>query len=332
MSADLDTTNVKPAIALAATGGKAWHGFGDLLAEGASIEDWRHSSGLMYEVLPKTVYYKDPLSVSDSPEFLPYADRFVLTRSDNGIPLSVVSKKYQLVQPETVMEFFRDLTEANHFTMESAGALNEGRRIWALAKTNKAADVLKGDEHRGYVLLATSFDGGLATTAKFTDIRVVCQNTLTQALRGSGGVKVPHNSEFSAEKVKSQLGIATEQFGEFIEVQKQLLTIKMNAQKVEDVLAAILAPASKKEEYQRSAEQVKAGKAYKKIMGLFEGEAKGSDIPGVRGTAYGLLQATTEYFDHHVFARTEQSRMASSWFGTGEQFKAKALESLIALI
>jgi phage/plasmid-like protein (TIGR03299 family) len=327
MSADLDVSTGRPAIALAASGGKAWHNRGELLQPGLTIEEWQKEAGLLYTVDPKLVYFKD-----DADNFIAYENRYALVRSDTKDPLSVVSDKYQLVQPSTVMEFFRDLTEFAGYEMETAGALNGGRKIWALAKTGKSFDVIKGDEHRGYVLLATSFDGGLATTAKFTDIRVVCQNTLTQALAGKGGVKVPHNSEFAADKVKAKMGLATEQFAEFVELQRALAGIQLKAAQVEGILAAALSPTTKREEYQRSEEQVKSSKAYKKIMALFEGEAKGSDIPGVRGTAYGLLNSATEYFDHHVFARTEESRLASAWFGTGEVGKQRLMKELVALV
>jgi hypothetical protein len=42
--------------------------------------------------------------------------------------------------------------------------------------------MLKGkDVSNGYILLATACDGTLATTAQFTSIRVVCNNTLAIA-------------------------------------------------------------------------------------------------------------------------------------------------------
>jgi Domain of unknown function (DUF932) len=68
-------------------------------------------------------------------------DRFVLARSDTGAALSVVSGDYHIVQPKDVLEFFRDLVASFHYTLETAGALNGGRKVWALAKTGKTAIV-----------------------------------------------------------------------------------------------------------------------------------------------------------------------------------------------
>ncbi|GEQ77475.1 hypothetical protein CTTA_4480 [Comamonas testosteroni] len=123
-------------------------------------------------------------------------------RRDTQAPLSVVSSRYQVVQPREVLEFYRDLTEVAGYELETAGVLKAGRKFWALARTGKSA-VLKGkDVVNGYLLLATSCDGTLATVAMPTTVRVVCNNTLTIALRdGVGAVKVPHSTAFDAQAV-----------------------------------------------------------------------------------------------------------------------------------
>jgi hypothetical protein len=64
-----------------------------------------------------------------------------------------------------------------------------------LARTGKSAALKGNDVVNGYLLLATSCDGTLATVAMPTTVRVVCNNTLTIALRdGVGAVKVPHST------------------------------------------------------------------------------------------------------------------------------------------
>jgi hypothetical protein len=61
--------------------------------------------------------------------------------------------------------------------------LKAGRKFWALARTGKSAALKGNDVVNGYLLLATSCDGTLATVAMPTTVRVVCNNTLTIALR-----------------------------------------------------------------------------------------------------------------------------------------------------
>ena len=57
---------------------------------------------------------------------MPYEEQRVLYRSDTHAPLSVVSQRYQEVQPKEILEFYRDLTEQSGFELETAGVLKGG--------------------------------------------------------------------------------------------------------------------------------------------------------------------------------------------------------------
>ncbi|MFX9212966.1 DUF932 domain-containing protein, partial [Acinetobacter baumannii] len=63
-----------------------------------------------------------------------YPENKVLFRSDTQAPLSVVSQRYQVVQPQEILEFYRDLTEVSGFELETAGVLKGGKKFWALAR------------------------------------------------------------------------------------------------------------------------------------------------------------------------------------------------------
>jgi esterase/lipase len=81
--------------------------------------------------------------------------------------------------------------------------------------------------------LATACDGTLATTAQFTSIRVVCNNTDCTQRTGhtsAGVVKVPHSTKFDAEKVKQQLGISVRAWDEHMYEMKQLSQRKVTQQ------------------------------------------------------------------------------------------------------
>ena len=165
---------------------------------------------------------------------MPYEEQRVLYRSDTHAPLSVVSQRFQEVQPKEILEFYRDLTEQSGFELETAGVLKGGRKFWALARTGQSAALKGKDVSNGYILLATACDGTLATTAQFTSIRVVCNNTLAIALKGqnsnAGVVKVPHSTKFDAEKIKQQLGISVRGWDEHMYEMKQLSQRKVTQQ------------------------------------------------------------------------------------------------------
>ena len=130
--------------------------------------------------------------------------------------LSVVSRRYNVVQPHEVLHFYQDLVEVGGFELETAGSLKGGRKLWALAKTGQDIKLKGGDRVKSYLLLATSCDGTLCTTAQFTSLRVVCNNTLQIALRdNTGAIKVPHSTQFNAAAVKEALGLGMANWDRF---------------------------------------------------------------------------------------------------------------------
>jgi hypothetical protein len=86
------------------------------------------------------------------------------------------------------------MTEQSGFELETAGF--KGGKSSGLWHVQDKYSAQGKDVSNGYILLATACDGTLATTAQFTSIRVVCNNTLAIALRNgstsAGVVKVPH--------------------------------------------------------------------------------------------------------------------------------------------
>lgn len=73
------------------------------------------------------------------------------------------------------------------------------------------------------------------------------------------------------------------------------------------------------------------------MLELFESNDKNT-IPEIRGTAYNMLNAVTEYADHYRTARItegkqeltiEQVRAQSSVFGSGQKLKTEALTAIL---
>ena len=162
------------------------------------------AAGLNYKVLRADVQF-------DNGREMARGEGSVLFRNDTGSMLSVVSDRYKIVQPEEVVDFYRDLTAHHGFTMETMGALSDGKRVWALAKVGEGFTVGKNDRIENYLLLATSYDKSMATRAQFTTVRVVCHNTLSMAVASKNScVSISHSAMFDGNKVKLDMGIITD--------------------------------------------------------------------------------------------------------------------------
>ena len=225
---------------MAYTGLTPWHGLGSQLPEKQPLEVWAQAAGMDWQIKESPVHFSID-NVHNASMFGSFDEQKVLYRSDTNTALSVVSNRYQVVQPMEVLEFYRDLTEYAGFELETAGVLKGGRKFWALARTGKAT-VLKGtDVINGYVLLATSCDGSLATVAMPTTVRVVCNNTLSIAVSGAEqAVRVSHRSNFDADAVKQRLGIAVSQWDQFMYEMKVLSERKVNVKEANRYFEALL--------------------------------------------------------------------------------------------
>ena len=322
---------------MAYVGETPWHGLGNELTPNQPIEVWAKQAGMDWTIESSDVsYYAN--HAAGGKLIMPFPDNKVLYRSDTLEPLSVVSQRYQEVQPSEILEFYRDLTEQADFELETAGVLKGGRKFWALAKTGQSTALKGKDVSNGYILLATACDGTLATTAQFTSIRVVCNNTLAISLADKSGsvVKVPHSTVFDADKVKNQLGISINQWNEHMYQMKQLTERRITQAQATNYLnrlfndvddTLIMFPTNKKTQ-----KAVPNAKAMNQIMTMFNGQGRGADLDSARDTAYGLLCAVTEFVDHERRAMSTDHRLDSAWFGTGANLKQKGLEEAMRLI
>lgn len=313
---------------MAYVGETPWHQLGNKLPANQPIEVWAQKAGMDWTICEAPVRYMTE-QIGSLGAILSFEDQKVLYRSDTKAPLSVVSGRYQVVQPKAVLEFYRDLTEVSGFELETAGVLKEGRKFWALAKTGKEA-VLKGnDVVKSYILLATSCDGTLATTATPTTIRVVCNNTLTIALNGaSSAIKVPHSTNFDPQAVKKQLGIAVSQWDSFMYRMRTLSERKVKSHEAMNYFLKVMCNSDSQSD---PGQVLTNERALKKVQAMYEGQGHGSDLASANGTAWGLLNAVTEFVDHEKRARSQEYRMDSAWFGQGASLKQRALDYALQL-
>jgi phage/plasmid-like protein (TIGR03299 family) len=200
------------------------------------------------------------------------------------------------------------------YTLETAGALDGGRK-------SAADDGEKQDELAAYVLLATSCDKTLATTAAFTRIRVVCQNTLFFAVEDvkterRPQVKVPHNLRFDAGRVQQQLGFMDKAWSGFIANVRKMAGYRLDPDAASTFFEDLLLLKEGKAPSQRARREREA------LNGLFR-SSPGQTLSSAMGTLLGAVNAVTYYADH-VRSGSAGDRQDSAWFGAGYALKEKA--------
>jgi len=316
MAHEIDFTTGKAAMAY--VGDTPWHGLGQKMEAGKTIDEWKYAAGMNFSLESKDVLFE-----TNDGNILTVPDRKVLVRSDNQKALGVVSHNYKVVQPGEVLEFYRDLTESAGFQMETAGVLRDGRKYWALANMGQEAKVLD-DTIKGYLLLGTACDGSMSTVAMFTSIRVVCNNTLTFAVEGTGAnkgqriVRINHRSNFNETKVKAQLGLAATSWDSFIKSVDVWSKTKVDNDQAHNFFSAVSTYTNEK------GDEVVSPKTVDALFDLYQGRGMGSDLEAARKTVWGLINAVTEHVDHHR-GRTDDVRIDRAWFGDGQTTKELAV-------
>ena len=297
-----------------------WHSLGNQLTENQPLEIWLREAGMAWDILDGPVLYQSPEGIQS------FADNKVLYRSDTLAPLSVVSKRYQVVQPREVLEFYRDLVDLGGFKLETAGVLKGGKKLWALARTGQETLLKGNDQVKAYLLLATACDGTLATTAQFTSVRVVCNNTLQMATgNSSGAIKVPHSTKFDPDKVKQQLGLGVSTWQHFIADIHRLSERPVNSFEARRYLVDVLGDPALYFHQQPNT------KVLNQVFELYTGKGIGSNLASANSTAWGLVNAVTQFIDHERRARSPDNRLDSAWFGIGALIKQRALDEALKL-
>ncbi len=324
---------------MAYKGETPWHGLGEKLPEGQSIEKWQKAAGLDWELNKFPVLYNPTTDEKGNTRFSEYDNRVVLARSDTDAALGVVSDShFKVVQPGEVLEFYRDLVEQYGYSLETAGSLRGGARVWALANIGKTFRAGPKDPIKSYLLLATGMDGKYATTCKMTSVRVVCNNTLTMAIPEgreawnskrtskdieNGVIRVRHSAEFKADQVKVDLGLVPKQIKKFEALVQQLAAYRFKKDEAREYFAEVMLKGKEPTEEKIDALDNKINDL---ILAYQKGP--GSDLPTAKDTMWGAVNAVT-YMVDHVSGRNSDSRLNRAWFGSNERLKNQALRQAV---
>jgi phage/plasmid-like protein (TIGR03299 family) len=323
-------------VEMAYAGDVPWHGLGNRMESGKSIDDWAVAAGMAHRIKRAKVRFPVSCETADRPEtYHVYDDKHVLFRSDTLAPLATVGADYKLVQPKAILEFFRDLVESAGFQLETAGTLFGGRKFWALVCIESATVKAAQDTMKRYGMLSTSCDGTMATEFRYTDIRTVCNNTLSAARKGGvPAIKISHRSTFNADAVKSELKLSQAR-DTFVQAMEQFRRMAETPLAPVDAITATAELLINDYDKMTNDQRVKAvarSKPVQRVAQLAADNAQiGGELAGMGNTVYGWLNAVTQFTDHEGTARTADARLQAAWYGKGADDKIRAYEKAIQM-
>jgi phage/plasmid-like protein (TIGR03299 family) len=305
---------------MAYAGETPWHGLGKLVPADLSPEQMLEAADLNWEVEKKDLYFFGDDEEADTAYLAP--GKKALIRKSDGAILDMVGDDWNPLQNADAFEFFNDFVVAGGMEMHTAGSLFGGKRVWALAKINEPFEIFKDDVIEPYLLFSNPHQYGKSIDVRTTQIRVVCNNTLTFALgkEVDRGIRVGHRAKFDADKVKMALGVIRQQSETY-----KAAGVFLGSKKAKDELVTEyfdrLFPLTSNKEYKEK-KYSRATVTSKEILHTQPGAQYGA------GTWWGCFNAVT-FMSDHILGCNPDNRLESAWFGPRANLKQNALKLAI---
>lgn len=277
--------------------------------------------------------------------FLKDVDHKAIARPDSKLVLGVRSDEYSTIyhgaqnelgeyvtaaegraSMEEIIEAFRGADGKLKF--ETTGVVREGREVYALLYLDEPYTI-KGDStaHLPFLAILNRHAGGGCRVTP-TQVRVVCWNTF-QAAEAEGEASgrmftFRHVGDVAGriDEAKATIAGLRSETAEYVEMANELMKLNANDEHLSQFLSEFLPNPAENGAHvtERVQANVEAARAMFKSIYL-----DSVTTEGVRGTAFGLLQSSTEYLDHARAYRNRDSYMGRSILRS-EPLKTRALE------
>jgi phage/plasmid-like protein (TIGR03299 family) len=202
-----------PTICYAEGGQVPWHGLGQVIASDVPASDWLKWSGLDYDVETRPNCRADGSAIDSS---------YHIARIDTGAIMGpFVAGQYQPFQNREALELAVEICETHGFRLDTAGVLFGGAKAWVQVQSDLDAELPGGDRLANSIVVAPAHDGRTATRLIATNVRVVCNNTMSAAIARASDADTAsfhHRVPFDADAIVQAVGQNAESFAEFAKI------------------------------------------------------------------------------------------------------------------
>jgi phage/plasmid-like protein (TIGR03299 family) len=286
-------------------------------------------AGLDWDVQTQPLFFQTGHSeATGDVEYGTVEDQYGVVRSDTKKVLGVVGGRYHSIQNAEAFDFIDGVINGGWGQLDTAGSFNGGKRVWmsvSMGDMEIQNPHLLGDSVKKYIVLSNTHDGSGALQAFFSNVRVICQNTLNMALKAAGkdGLKIRHtmNAKAKMEEAAKLMKKADEYQKEFLGLANGLAATPFTLDQMV-AMAKELMPQKEEAKFTTRNDNNR-----EQLIHLF---TSGQGNAGK--SLWDAYNAITEYADHHRSTRVtgdagaEEQRLASNWFGSGFLLKQRGLD------
>ena len=296
-------------------GESAWHGMGVVTDGTLPAREAFETAQALFTVEKRELFY--PTEPGDEGRTLPFyqpSGSFAVVRTDTQALLGVVSKQYEIVQNDSLLrmaEFIREEVD-----MDCVIVLSDGAKVCFTATLRGAeTDIVPGDTVKRRIVGYLGHDGKTGCGAKFTNIRVVCQNTLTAALRESGAhssITHKNGANNNFDTLINSIDVARQDFITECDLMREFSQFSITSTQFNDFVDEVY--------------NIDEGQAFRKRDKITAAMNRGYGVEFSPGTLWTALNAITqvETSTRGTTAAKGRAQFARGTFGAGAQISKRA--------
>ena len=273
-----------------------WHGLGTKVDEAPTSADALRLAGLDWEVRQRSI------QVCGGSKIENYKANI---RSTDGKVLGVVTDRYKIVQNTDAFAFTDELIGGD-VRYETAGSLQEGRKIWLLARMPERK--VAGDDVEPFLCFSNTHDGSGSIRVCMTPIRVVCNNTLNLALNTAARQWSTKHVGAVNEKIREArhcLELADRYMDELEQYADKLANTTVTDEQIKLWLDELFPVEEDDTERKKNSVQ--------KIKNEYMVCWFAPDIAQFRNTAWGAVNAMSDMISHNAPRRMTQNYRENNW-------------------
>lgn len=307
---------------------KPWHELGKVVESEMTTAEVLPLAGLDFEVRKAPNIHRLP----DGNEIIS-SNSFFTFRTDTGFVLGdKLGKQYTVMQNAEALNVLDELISTNKIIVETAGSLNNGATVFITCRRKTPLVVGKSDEVEQYIVLTAGHDGNTAIMAFFTNVRVVCANTLALALQGARQKHSIRHTRNAKDKLNEALRIMkiAEQNSEVAATAyNRLAEIQLKQADFWNYLGNVFFTPAERKDLQtgKDAATIISSRKRNTVNKVLEFAETGIGQQEARpGSAWWAYNAVTGYFSNVASFKDRENRMESLLWGSANDYMDTALD------
>ena len=280
---------------MAWTGDTPWHGLGvEIDRDDPALRDmpaFMEKADLNWEVQKVSLQYGEdhPFTPGGTIE-----NEYHLIRSSDGSQLSVrpiTDHAYKVRNNDSACDVLQPFLDSGEFTLETAGSLFSGQKVWFLCRLGTGFDVGQDDQVANFLTYTIDHSGTSANTAFYTPIRVVCANTLRLATNNVEDIiRDNHKTIFDADLMRVAIDLVRDQSVDYEKLCRGMMEYRIDGAAVVDYFRTV---------YQQEPKPDKSGllvdsSTVRRAISLYHGTDPRAET---HDTARGLQRRNQEVID-----------------------------------